>query len=98
MNPSIKTVSLWQAINEKERDFRYACGIKYNEIKYQTPQNHQLKITIKEPNTGWSASFIEVTDNDGFIQTTPNIVLPRNKFPDSIDTNKKDGCSVLSLH
>ncbi|BBH53320.1 PhoPQ-activated protein PqaA family protein [Fluviispira sanaruensis] len=97
LNSSIKTISLWQAYNKYERDFRYACGIKYNKITYKIPKNRKLKITLEEPKIGWRASFLEVTDSDGFIQTTPNIVLPRNKFPESIDTNKIENCRVLPL-
>ena len=65
--------------------------------KYPIPKNHRLKIVIKKPEKGWEASFIEITDNNSFVQTTPNIVLPRRVYPTSISKEKKDGCRVLPL-
>ncbi|KAB8039190.1 hypothetical protein GCL60_10075 [Silvanigrella paludirubra] len=97
LTKDVKKISLWQAKNETERDFRFACGIKYTETEYLIPKNHRLEIVIKKPEKGWEASFIEITDNNSFVQTTPNIVLPRRVYPTSISKEKKDGCRVLPL-
>lgn len=98
LNSNIKSISLWEATNKIERDFRYVCGIKYSEKKFTVSMNEKFKkFTITSPKHGWKAAFIEVTYQDGFVQSTPNVILPKEKFPTKIEANKSNFCNVLPL-
>ncbi|WGL61220.1 PhoPQ-activated protein PqaA family protein [Pigmentibacter sp. JX0631] len=99
LNKSIKYISLWEAINSHERDFRYSCGVQYKKRKLEIKNNAKFfSIWIKKPKLGWKASFIEITHDNNFIQTTPNIVLPKKEYPMNIINNKSKYCSSLPLH
>lgn len=69
----------WTAINPLARDFRYACGIRYQP---ETLSNAAGRITIslKNPAQGWMASFVEATFSDGMVVTTPVHILPQ-RYP-----------------
>ncbi|MFJ4345980.1 PhoPQ-activated protein PqaA family protein [Pseudomonas sp. NPDC089401] len=69
-------VKLWTAINRQDRDFRYACGVRY-QSETLTPQ---LRFTLPHtvPAVGWQAQFVEARFADGFIATSPVSVLPQS--------------------
>ena len=65
----------WTASNPVARDFRYACGIRYEATPLALAQS--LMISTTTPNKGWKASFIEAQFADGFVMTTPVQVWPQ---------------------
>ncbi|MGV6397204.1 PhoPQ-activated pathogenicity-related family protein [Pseudomonas caspiana] len=69
----------WTAINPLARDFRYACGVRYQPQELDSGTD-RLVITLKKPAQGWMASFIEATFSDGMVVTTPVHILPQ-RYP-----------------
>lgn len=68
-------VKLWTASNSHDRDFRYACGVRYQSETLAPMQSFTLRHTA--PAVGWQAQFIEAKFADGFIATSPVSVLPQ---------------------
>ncbi len=98
LNKNIKKITLWEATNTQERDFRFSCGIEYKEKSLHIKNNARyISIYLKKPKLGWKASFIEIIHNNNFIQTTPNIVLPKKEYPSNIINDKSKYCSSLPL-
>lgn len=64
----------WTATNPAARDFRYACGIRYEATSI--PPAQKVTVSLATPNEGWKASFIEAHFADGFVSTTPVRILP----------------------
>lgn len=68
-------VKVWTANNSRDRDFRYACGVRYTSVTLTPRQRFSLPHT--PPETGWRAQFVEARFADGFIATSPVSVLPQ---------------------
>jgi len=68
-------VKVWTANNSRDRDFRYACGVRYTSVTLTPRQRFSLPHT--PPETGWQAQFVEARFADGFIATSPVSVLPQ---------------------
>ncbi|MQG92459.1 PhoPQ-activated protein PqaA family protein [Pseudomonas sp. MN1F] len=73
------TVKVWTASNSRDRDFRYACGVRY--VSQTIKPKRRLTVQRTAPSVGWQAQFIEATFADGFIATSPVSVWPQT-FPD----------------
>lgn len=89
--PPVKLVQ-WLAVNPLARDFRYACGIRY-QANALTP-TQTLSVAMASPQQGWSATFVEAEFADGFVLTTPVRVLPDN-YPTSAPPETTAGCKTL---
>lgn len=64
----------WTALNPKARDFRYNCGVRYTAKPLPVAMNVQA--TLRAPEEGWNAQFIETEYADGVVETTMVKVLP----------------------
>ncbi|MBE2321405.1 PhoPQ-regulated protein, partial [Solirubrobacter sp. CPCC 204708] len=69
---------LWSATNPDSRDFRYACGVRFNSMEL-TPSSTQLRVPLNTPSAGWAAYFVEATFKDGFVATSQVYVLGKQK-------------------
>ncbi len=86
----------WTAVNPVARDFRYACGINYTAQKIELgDKKNSVQISVKKPESGWQAVFIEAHFKDGFIATTPVYVLPDTVYPISAPPSKERVCKTL---
>ncbi len=65
----------WVASNPVARDFRYACGIRYEARPIAAAQT--VTVAMAAPNEGWRASFVEAQFADGFVITSPVRILPK---------------------
>ncbi|ANY89803.1 MULTISPECIES: PhoPQ-activated pathogenicity-related family protein [Pseudomonas] len=82
-------VKLWTAANQDDRDFRYACGIRYEPETLPASQAFALDWT--PPQAGWQARFIEAVFADGFTATSPVSVMPET-FPAGPPKDKGGAC------
>lgn len=87
-----KKLLLWHAKNPDARDFRYACGIRYE----STPLDAiTTKVPVKQPESGWNAYFVEATFDDGLAATSPVYILGKKEYPDSPPPSHGDACQTL---
>ncbi|MGE8112575.1 PhoPQ-activated pathogenicity-related family protein [Pseudomonas sp. NPDC086566] len=82
-------VRVWTASNSQDRDFRYACGVRY-QSETLVPQQY-LTLQRTAPATGWQAQFVEATFADGFVATSPVSVLPQT-YPEHPPTDHGGAC------
>jgi PhoPQ-activated pathogenicity-related protein len=90
--PPAKVVQ-WTAINPLARDFRYACGVRY-QPETLTSAGQRIVITLKKPAQGWLASFVEATFSDGMVVTTPVHVLPQ-RYPEQRPPEVEPACKTV---
>lgn len=72
-------VRLWTAANPDDRDFRYACGVRFASQTLQV-RNQAFSLQLPSVPSGWQAWFVEARFADGFVATSPVSVLPET-FP-----------------
>ncbi len=88
-------VNLWQAINEKARDFRVdVAGKVWTSQSIPISAEGKYEVTVARPTTGWKAFFVElVYPGPGkypFKMTTGVVVVPENlPYPDFKAKNPK---------
>lgn len=87
----------WTANNPNARDFRYACGIRYQPLTIDIPANNKISITLNEPKTGWEATYIEATFNDGYVATSQVYITPDEKYPQTAPPSVNAACQTLHL-
>ena len=86
----------WTAKNPVARDFRYACDIKYNSVPVSlTTDDGTLRIPLTTPDSGWEATYIEATFNDGYVATTQVYITPDEKYPETAPSSKGTACQTL---
>lgn len=85
-------VKVWTASNSRDRDFRYACGVRYLSETLAPEQHFVLQRTA--PATGWQAQFVEAKFADGFIATSPVSVLPQS-YPEHPPMDQGGGLPQL---
>ncbi|ECK3029387.1 PhoPQ-regulated protein, partial [Salmonella enterica] len=85
----------WTADNPNARDFRYACGIRYHPLTIDIPITNRISITLNEPETGWEATYIEATFDDGYIATTQVYITPDDKYPQIAPPSVNAACQTL---
>ncbi|ECF1548625.1 multidrug transporter [Salmonella enterica] len=85
----------WTANNPNARDFRYACGIRYQPLTIDIPANNKISITLNEPKTGWEATYIEATFNDGYVATSQVYITPDEKYPQTAPPSVNTACQTL---
>ncbi|MDM3887455.1 PhoPQ-activated protein PqaA family protein [Pseudomonas sp. BCRC 81390] len=68
-------LKVWTASNRRDRDFRHACGVRYQSETLVPAQHFTLQRL--PPAEGWQAHFVEARFADGFIATSAVNVLPR---------------------
>ncbi|KAB0490065.1 PhoPQ-activated pathogenicity-related family protein [Pseudomonas vancouverensis] len=87
-------VTQWTAVNPLARDFRDACGVRYEprHISPSTPLSAQIQIAM--PEQGWTATFVEATFADGFVATTPVTITP-DRYPTSPPPETGPLCKTL---
>ncbi|EJV6180597.1 PhoPQ-activated pathogenicity-related family protein [Salmonella enterica] len=85
----------WTANNPNARDFRYACGIRYQPLTIDIPANNKISITLNEPKTGWEATYIEATFNDGYVATSQVYITPDEKYPQTAPPSVNAACQTL---
>lgn len=86
---------LWVAANPEARDFRYACGVRYTAFPLAITPENTIEMALTVPATGWQATFIEATFNDGFVATTPVYVLPKDIYPSTAPPTIGAACKTL---
>ncbi|EMX3331007.1 PhoPQ-activated pathogenicity-related family protein [Salmonella enterica] len=94
INAPVKVVR-WTANNPNARDFRYACGIRYQPLTIDIPANNKISITLNEPKTGWEATYIEATFNDGYVATSQVYITPDEKYPQTAPPSVNAACQTL---
>ncbi|EBP3362032.1 PhoPQ-regulated protein [Salmonella enterica subsp. enterica] len=85
----------WTATNPNARDFRYACGIRYHPLTIDIPTNNRVNITLNEPVTGWEATYIEATFDDGYVATTQVYITPDDKYAQTAPPSVNTACQTL---
>ncbi|ELE5793481.1 PhoPQ-activated pathogenicity-related family protein [Salmonella enterica] len=85
----------WTATNPNARDFRYACGIRYHSLTIDIPANNRVNITLNEPVTGWEATYIEATFDDGYVATTQVYITPDDKYAQTAPPSVNTACQTL---
>ncbi|WP_122662840.1 PhoPQ-activated pathogenicity-related family protein [Pseudomonas viridiflava] len=91
--PPVKVMQ-WTASNPLARDFRYACGIRY-QPETLTVTAQKTEVTLKKPEQGWMASFVEATFSDGIVITTPVHILPQ-RYPVQRPPVVEPACKTLT--
>lgn len=92
---SPQKITLWTANNPISRDFRYACGIRYTSSPLELTSKGDVEVLLKTPTTGWQATFIEATFNDGLVVTTPVYILPKDRYPTEAPPSDDALCKTL---
>jgi PhoPQ-activated pathogenicity-related protein len=92
-----QTLVLWSATNPHARDFRLACGIRYasTAIPIARTDSGTIDVPVREPETGWSAFFIEATYADGFIATSQTYILGKETYPTSFPATGEAACQAI---
>jgi PhoPQ-activated pathogenicity-related protein len=92
-----QTLALWSATNPHARDFRLACGIRYasTAIAIAPTDSGTIDVPVHEPETGWSAFFIEATYADGFIATSQTYILGKETYPTSFPAAGDAACQTI---
>lgn len=85
----------WTATNPTARDFRYACGIRYQSSLPAVKEDKRVDITLHTPATGWEASYIEATFSDGFIATSQVYITPDDHYPQVAPPEAGAACQTL---
>lgn len=89
------TVTMYQAHNPVARDFRKACGIRYNKLPLPARKDYTVALEARTGQPGWTATFVEARFGDGYIATTPVYVTPADRFPESAPPDKGGACRTL---
>lgn len=95
LSESPEKVVLWSAINPDARDFRYACDVQYMAFPVVISAENNIEVALTAPSSGWQATFIEATFNDGFVATTPVYILPKDIYPSSAPPTHGTACKTL---
>ncbi|MCY1408553.1 PhoPQ-activated pathogenicity-related protein [compost metagenome] len=95
ISESPRTLRLWRAYNERDRDFRYACGVRYHATTLVVPPLLDSRIDLGAIGPGWQAAFIQATFDDGFVATSAVHVLPDQHFPSQPPVSDGVACSTL---
>jgi len=88
-------VKQWTAINPIARDFRYTCGIKYEERILNLDSHGDAFATIAQPEQGWAASFIEARFVDGLVMTSQVHITPENNYPQRPVPSPIPACQII---
>ena len=83
----------WVASNPVARDFRYACGIRYQAIPVAAAKN--LTVSIAQPAQGWNATFVEAHFADGFVMTSQVQIVPEN-YPTAAPPDHGSACKTIA--
>lgn len=86
---------LWTAHNPDDRDFRYACGVRYQAQPLEIAAGRDWAVPLQPVQRGWSTSFVELRYGDGFVATTPAYVYPHDRFPAHPPPEKVGGCRLV---
>jgi PhoPQ-activated pathogenicity-related protein len=89
-----RSARLWVAENPLNRDFRYACGVRYREIPASIKQG-KVTAEVDKPNRGWLAMFAELSYADGFVATSSVSIYPANTFPSAPPVDQGPACSTV---
>jgi PhoPQ-activated pathogenicity-related protein len=90
------TVLQWTAMNPAARDFRYACNVKYSAASVSLATGGDtLSIPLTTPDSGWQATYIEATFNDGYVATTQVYITPDEKYPETAPPSAGAACQTL---
>lgn len=86
-------ITQWRADNHNARDFRYACGIRYEATDITAASS--VSVTLETPSQGWRATFVEARFADGLVITTPVTVLPK-RYPMTTPPSDDGACKTLA--
>ncbi|MBC2884473.1 PhoPQ-regulated protein [Ochrobactrum sp. CM-21-5] len=85
-------VRRWTAVNPDSRDFRYACGIRYEEAPLDAAMSTSVK--LHTPEKGWEATYVEATFADGFVASTQVYITPTG-YPSVAPPVHEEACTTL---
>ena len=88
-------VVIWRANNPQARDFRYACGVRYESSPPPAMSGNTLSVALTEPEQGWQATFVEATFSDGFVATSQVYITPDERYPDEAPSAQGGACRTL---
>lgn len=87
-------VTQWTAVNPLARDFRDACGIRYQPTTITPSGPLSAQVQVATPEQGWTATFVEATFADGFVATTPVQITP-DRYPNTAPPETGPLCKTL---
>lgn len=87
---------LWTARNDVDRDFRYACGIRYEAKDVALPELEGLVVALPPAETGWVSAFVELHYADGFVATSAAHVYPQNRYPKHPPAQGEGRCKLVA--
>ena len=83
---------LWTARNPRDRDFRHACGIRY-QAQEMAPSARLL--ALPPAGDGWVAAFVELHYPDGFIATSAAHIYPQDRYPEHPPAQGEGACLLV---
>ncbi len=86
-------VQQWSAVNPAARDFRFACGIRYQATPIMAAQH--IAVQLSTPASGWKSAFVEAQFADGFVITTPVRILPET-YPEVAPPESGAACKTIA--
>lgn len=87
---------LWRATNGQARDFRYACGVRFEASPVAPGGRPALVVPIPWPESGWSAYFIEARFSDGFVATSPVHIVGNTMYPSKAPPADGKACRTVA--
>ena len=87
----------WTATNPAARDFRFACGIKYEPTELTVSANNDVDVPLDYTGPGWQASFVEATFSDGYVATSQVYITPDAKYPTTAPAAMADNAACTTL-
>lgn len=94
-NEKPESITAWLALNPTDRDFRYACNIRYLGNPISVPRKNEFTYSLLEPEKGWNALLFELQFQDGLVATTPVFIFPEDVYPSMPPVTKSLQCSTL---
>jgi PhoPQ-activated pathogenicity-related protein len=85
----------WIARNPRARDFRYACGVRYEAMTIPVTFP-RIEVELPEPDEGWTASFVEARFADGLLASTPVYVTPEDAYPEAPPPGGSAACQTIA--
>lgn len=88
-------ITRWTAINASDRDFRYACDIRYTPTPIHSGADNTVTLALGHATSGWEATFVEAIFDDGYVATTQVYITPDGRYPDKAPASNDAACKTL---
>jgi len=85
----------WTAHNPVNRDFRFACDVKYTSTPVSfSADDKEVVVPLTVPDNGWQATYLEATFSDGYVATSQVYITP-DEYPKIAPLSKGPACKTL---